>query len=632
MSRYLLRFAVLLTVLALFCWSGLALASDGSEDPIPEFTLDIVNESFESNAFPPSGWAIIHLGNSYQWQLTTAASRSGTRSALCHSGYAGQPQDEWLVMAAQDFSAVVAPKLEWYEEENNWGLADHHYIAVSTTSQTDPAAFTMVSSMTPADHTVQGFSGGPVTVDLSAYAGEPTVYIAFRYVGENADWWLIDDVRVFELLGRDVLPLAISPADSHLEGGDILDPVVNVYNNGGQVETFDVTLEIFESESPIYSETLTVSNLTSDSAYDVAFPSYTVGAGKLIKMVATTSMEGDENTLNSTISVFNESYTQSHVPLGMLFTNAGCGPCVQANQAMDAFVPTQGNDIAVIRVHVSWPGSDIMYSQNSAQSNYMVNDYGVSGVPSFFLDGEVKSNNGSGFPALFNAGRQVKVPSRIDLRFDPDTQQTIVTVRNLELMPENMGSLKMRVVITEDNVYYAGSNGETHHSQAMRYFFPDVYGLDVPTTLGNHQFVVDTPLNAGWAYNNLRATVYLQDMETRRVFQSGTDFLSNIDEPTSPANDEIARAYKLAANYPNPFNPSTTISFSLPRNEQVELVIYSVDGAHVATLLNEQMAQGDHNVVWTGQNEAGQQVASGTYFYQLRTPTFSETRMMTLIK
>jgi hypothetical protein len=343
-------------------------------------------------------------------------------------------------------------------------------------------------------------------------------------------------------------------------------------------------------------------------------------------------MDGDENNLNDTLSVFNESYTQAHVPLGLLFTNAGCGPCVQANQAMDAYVPTQGNDIAVIRVHVSWPGADAIYSANPGQSNSMVQDYGVGGVPAFYMDGMAETNNGAAFPGLFNTAKQVKVPSTIDLRFDPDTEQTIVTVKNIELMPETMAPLKMRVVITEDNVYYAGSNGETHHDQAMRYFFPDVYGLDVPTTQGNHQFVVDTPLGSSWNYSNLRATVYLQDMESRRVFQSGTDFLRNIDEPVSAVGDQVASAYKLAANYPNPFNPSTTISFELPRAENAELVIYSVDGAKVATILNEQMSEGPHSVTWTGQNDAGQQVASGTYFYQLRTPSFSETRMMTLIK
>jgi hypothetical protein len=632
MNRFYLRLSVLLTVLCLLCAPALVLAGSGTDDPTPEINTNILFESFEGNSFPPPGWNRIHTGSTYQWGMTSVAAHTGVRSAYCRNGGVGWPQDEWLVTPAQDFSTYVAPKLEWFEEENNWASGDHHYIAVSTTSQTDPAAFTMIHTMTPADHTIAGFGGAPMTLDLSDYAGEPTVYIAFRYVGEAADWWIVDDVRLYELLGRDVMPLAIAPADEHLEGDTTVDPVVTVYNNGSQSESFDVTLEIFESGASVYTQTLSVTDMGSDSELDVTFPTYTSGAGNLIEFVATTAMSGDENNLNDSFSAFNDSYTQPHVPFGMLFTNAGCAPCVQANQALDAYVPTMGNDIAVVRVHVWWPGSDIMYNANTAQSQYMAGYYGVSGVPDFFLDGMRETNAGGAFPGLFEAAMQAKSPTRVDLAFDPDTQQTIVTVRNLEPMREDMGDLKMRVVITEDNVYYAGGNGETHHQQAMRYFFPDQFGLDVPTTLGNHQFVVDTPLNAGWSYSNLRATVYLQNMDTDKVFQSATDFLRNIDEPASPVNDELARAYKLSANYPNPFNPSTTISFNLPRTEKAELVIYSVDGARVATLLSEQLTEGDHSVVWTGQNEAGQQVASGTYFYQLRTPSFSETRMMTLIK
>jgi hypothetical protein len=625
------RLPILLTILMLFCLPGVILAGVAPQDQTIETNRDLHLEGFEL-LFPPSGWAIIHLGETYQWQPTSAATHSGARAAMIRSGGAGLSQDEWLVTAPLDFSSTVAPKLEWYEEENNWSLGDHHYIAVSTTSQTDPEAFTMVHTMTPSTHSVPGFGGAPVTVDLSAYAGEPTVYVAFRYVGENADWWIIDDVRVFELLGHDIMPLAVAPADNHFEDGATIDPVVTVYNNGEQSESFDVTLEILESDTPVYSETLSVLALGSDSELPLSFPSYPVSGGKLYKLVATTSLDSDENSLNNTVTSYNESYTQTHTPLGLLFTNAGCGPCVQANQALDSYMPTQGNDIALIRLHVSWPGADIMYNANSAQSNYMVTDYGVGGVPAFYLDGAEKTNSGAAFPGLFAQAKLGKVPMQMDLRFDPELEQTIVTVKNLEQMREDIGPLKLRVVITEDNVFYAGSNGETHHSQAMRYIFPDVYGLDVPTTLGDHQFVVDTPLNGSWVYDNLRATVFLQDMGTRTVLQSGTGFLTDIDEATSPVQDQMARPYQLAANYPNPFNPSTTISFKLPRNEQAELVIYSIDGARVATLVNEQMAEGAHSVTWTGQNDAGQQVASGTYFYQLRTPSFSETRMMTLIK
>ena len=88
----------------------------------------------------------------------------------------------------------------------------------------------------------------------------------------------------------------------------------------------------------------------------------------------------------------------------------------------------------------------------------------------------------------------------------------------------------------------------------------------------------------------------------------------------------------MKANYPNPFNPSTTISFNLAAEEHVEVTVYAIDGTKVATLRSETMVSGDHSVVWNGKDSTGSTVASGAYFYRLATPSYSETRVMTLIK
>ncbi len=91
-------------------------------------------------------------------------------------------------------------------------------------------------------------------------------------------------------------------------------------------------------------------------------------------------------------------------------------------------------------------------------------------------------------------------------------------------------------------------------------------------------------------------------------------------------------AFKLGANYPNPFNPMTKISFSLPEATDVVMAVYSLDGRKVATLLNETRGAGDHEVVWMGRNDAGQLVASGTYFYMIDAGPYSQVRKMTLMK
>ena len=97
--------------------------------------------------------------------------------------------------------------------------------------------------------------------------------------------------------------------------------------------------------------------------------------------------------------------------------------------------------------------------------------------------------------------------------------------------------------------------------------------------------------------------------------------------------DETAPArVVLQQNHPNPFNPATTIRFELPSNQPVQLSVYSVDGRHVATLLQERMPAGVHAVTWSGRDDRGRSVASGTYFYRLQTRDWQQTRRMTLVR
>ncbi len=628
------RTTILLLLLTFVCLPGLAFAGAGHDDLNVEVKVDIMFEGFEPQVFPPADWYKIVGGNTYSWSRYTGASNTGNASSRCRYGSAGSPQDEYLVTPALDFSYNIAPKLQWYEDETYWydrGVA--HYIMVSTTSQTDPNAFEIIAEMTPDNHVVPGFGGDPMEVDLAAYAGMSNVYVAFRYVGEHSDNWYIDDVKVFELVGAggDVTPSSVFPSGVSYNNGDTFMPGANIYNNGSEEAELDVTMVVLESGTEVYSESMHIDALGSDQTLPVSFPQFTVTEGHLIELRCTTFMDGDQIPANDSRSSFNTAYTQQHIPMSLLFTNAGCGPCVPANQLLDSYIPTQGNDVGLARIHVWWPGSDSMYNANTEQASEMVADYGVNCLPNMFIDGVDFGSNSGTFIAGYNAAKALKSPMSIELAFNDDTDVLTVKVHVIEMM-QPMDNLKLRAYVTEDNIYYAGSNGETHHNQAMRYIWPDTDGLDVPTTLGTHTYVIDTPLAHNWVYDKLRATVYIQDMESRNMLQAGTDFLTNIDDALVPVGDQVAAAYRLNANYPNPFNPSTTISFNLAREEQVEVAVYAVDGTKVATLVNENMASGDHSVVWTGKDSNGSSVASGAYFYRLMTPSYSETRVMTLIK
>jgi hypothetical protein len=107
---------------------------------------------------------------------------------------------------------------------------------------------------------------------------------------------------------------------------------------------------------------------------------------------------------------------------------------------------------------------------------------------------------------------------------------------------------------------------------------------------------------------------------------------SKLEYTFEKAAGDTPTAFRLGANFPNPFNPMTKIVFALPEAQQVELSVYSLDGRKVATLLNEPRGPGSHEVVWTGRNDAGLLVASGTYFYRIDAGPYSQVRKMPLMK
>ena len=89
---------------------------------------------------------------------------------------------------------------------------------------------------------------------------------------------------------------------------------------------------------------------------------------------------------------------------------------------------------------------------------------------------------------------------------------------------------------------------------------------------------------------------------------------------------------KLYSNYPNPFNPTTTISFSLPNEEDIELVIFNIKGQKVKTLYSGIVEEGKHTMIWNGKNTNNKLVSSGIYFYKLKTNNKELTRKMLMMK
>ena len=91
---------------------------------------------------------------------------------------------------------------------------------------------------------------------------------------------------------------------------------------------------------------------------------------------------------------------------------------------------------------------------------------------------------------------------------------------------------------------------------------------------------------------------------------------------------------KLIGNYPNPFNPTTTISFQInnQQNEQVELVIYNLKGQKIKRYEIRNWKSGINEIVWSGNDDSGKSVASGIYYYKLKVGAYSQIMKMILMK
>ncbi len=118
------------------------------------------------------------------------------------------------------------------------------------------------------------------------------------------------------------------------------------------------------------------------------------------------------------------------------------------------------------------------------------------------------------------------------------------------------------------------------------------------------------------------------DINVMLEFTHNTDF-TDIEWPTETAVGEESRPapFALEQNRPNPFNPATSIRFTVSEAVHAELSVFNASGQRVETLIEGRVRPGSHETVW---NAAGH--AAGIYYYRLKTASFASSRKMLLVK
>ncbi|MBK7255853.1 MAG: T9SS type A sorting domain-containing protein [Ignavibacteria bacterium] len=136
-----------------------------------------------------------------------------------------------------------------------------------------------------------------------------------------------------------------------------------------------------------------------------------------------------------------------------------------------------------------------------------------------------------------------------------------------------------------------------------------------------------------WEVNSAGSVVwsFSPGVEVTRVLRYPMNYSGLVGVQNT--QNTVPDKFELSQNFPNPFNPSTDINYSLPKSSDVSLIVYDILGNEIRTLVNEaNKNSGSYSVNGDGTNDAGMKVSWGVYYYKFKTGNFIQVRKMLLIK
>ncbi len=218
-------------------------------------------------------------------------------------------------------------------------------------------------------------------------------------------------------------------------------------------------------------------------------------------------------------------------------------------------------------------------------------------------------------------------PLTIDLEFEQNREDSFEIVANITLT-EN-------IVSSNNKIFFVITNWVDYSYDNPWYYLVVAKSDEENVLISNagetatYTAALGVEMQPDWNLEDLHAVAIIQDWDSLEILQAAQVNLypTNVNDPAVPA--EIS----LHQNFPNPFNPSTTISFSIAQTSSfVNLEIFNTKGQKVKTLVNERFSSGQHSIIWNGTDDNGNPVSSGIYFYKLRAGRYASTKKMILMK
>lgn len=555
----------------------------------------ILSVDFEGTG-TPSGWTTQNISPNSGWKFgTTTALSSSYFTIPAHTKVAAVNDDACdtcnnsnavLISPAMNFSTFtkVFMNLDIFFGEGSYnGKIESAKIEVSTDGG---STFTVLQQLTgqAAWYTLE--------LDLSAYAGQPSVVVAFRY-NDDGDWlfgWAIDNFKVYEPAQIDAGVTSVNLVD--YVAINTPQTITGSLKNFGASNITTLDLNYSVNGGPTVTQSIGGLNIASLGAYSYSHSTTwtpTATGSYSIKVWTSNINSGtDQNAANDSSSktVVVVAQTVPHVCLFEQFTSSTCAPCAAEAPFVNALLNANntnnpGTNVVAIKYQMNWPspGNDPSYNPDG---NTRKSYYGVTGIPYFSIDGkETADDQPSIDAALVN-------PAIMDIDLSYVLNGNTVDVTAIVTSFASISATtKLHIGVIEDYYNYPGAaTSQKDYYYVQRKMLPNGNGTTISpltegvakTTTQSYTFTVANPPAQG-SYNlwvgtgNVSVVAFVQDNTSKKIFQAAI-----APFPTGLNDQEINTSVNL---YPNPTSGLVSLDITMINSDILDVSVYDMLGAAV---------------------------------------------------
>lgn len=225
-------------------------------------------------------------------------------------------------------------------------------------------------------------------------------------------------------------------------------------------------------------------------------------------------------------------------------TNASCGPCASQNPAFDVLLNANRDKLTAIKYHWYFPGYDPMHNHNVSENNARVSYYGINGVPTATIDGDMPNGPTFGYPGGPHGYTQgliddyAAVPSPLNIALSHHlsaAQDTIYIDLLIEATEAISGNLRAHMVVVEKHIHFnsaPGSNGEKDFLDVMKKMVPNEAGTPLAAMNAGEYIILQNSWKLANVYDldELGVVAFVQDNVDKSVLQAG----NSSSDPLAP--------------------------------------------------------------------------------------------------